>query len=153
MTVKNKFIGYGQSHAHLVTLQTHLARKHDSVGFRNGKMKSSLSKKWLCYRECTFVTIITIYRQLILQLLIRFYSPWLSLRSQKKSDQEYLNELLSFSIYRKRNKNGLCGEDDGDYVRLREIPGVGAVVAIPKGDPSDDTASEDNKVIEIPRKN
>lgn len=43
----------------------------------------------------------------------------------------------------------MCGEDDGDYVRLREIPGVGAVVAIPKGDPSDDTASEDNKVIEI----
>ena len=39
------------------------------------------------------------------------------------------------------------GEEDGDYVRLREIPGVGPVAAVCKGDHSDDTASEDNKVI------
>lgn len=40
-------------------------------------------------------------------------------------------------------------DDDGDYVRLREIPGVGPVAGISKGEHSDDTASEDNKVIKI----
>jgi hypothetical protein len=39
------------------------------------------------------------------------------------------------------------GDEDGDYVRLREIPGAGSVAALPQGDHHDTTA-EDIKVIE-----
>lgn len=45
-----------------------------------------------------------------------------------------------------RKAGSLCGEDDGDYVRLREIPGIGQVATITRADHGDDTASEDNKV-------